>query len=104
MGVQKRGYKRFVLGVIALEWPGITTLGYVVSLRKIGNEPSTKPFIRYYISSAKLSVEELAHAAREHWSIEVKLHCKLDVALREDVCRIRRGDGAENFRRYDMLL
>jgi predicted transposase YbfD/YdcC len=39
----------------------------------------------------------LAHAAREHCSIEVKLHCKLDVALREDACRIRRGDGAENF-------
>ncbi len=26
-----------------------------------------------------------------------KLHGKLDVAIREDVCRIRRGDGAENF-------
>jgi hypothetical protein len=37
------------LGVIALEWPEITTLGYVVSFRKIGNEPSTQPFIRYYI-------------------------------------------------------
>jgi predicted transposase YbfD/YdcC len=82
---------------IALEWPGITTLGYVVSFRKIGNEPSTQPFIRYYISSVKLSAEELAHAAREHWTIEVKVNCKLDVALREDACRIRRGDGAENF-------
>jgi hypothetical protein len=37
------------LGAIALEWPEITTLGYVVSFRKIGNEPSTQPFIRYYI-------------------------------------------------------
>jgi len=27
----------------------------------------------------------------------VKLHWKLDVALREDACRIRRGDAAENF-------
>jgi predicted transposase YbfD/YdcC len=84
------------LGDIALEWPGIMTLGYVVSFRKIGNESSTQPFIRYYISPAKLSTEELAHAAREHWSIEVKLHWKLDVALREDACSIRRGDGAEN--------
>jgi predicted transposase YbfD/YdcC len=39
----------------------------------------------------------MAHAAREYWSIEVKQHWKLDVALREDACRIRRGDGAENF-------
>ena len=51
----------------------------------------------YLISSANLSAEELAHAAREHWSIEVKLHWKLDVALKEDACRIRRGDAAENF-------
>jgi len=44
------------------------------------------------ISTAKLSAEELAHAAREHWSIEVKLHWKLDIALKEDACRIRRGN------------
>jgi hypothetical protein len=30
-------------------------------------------------------------------AIEVKLHWKLDVALKEDACRIRRGDAAENF-------
>jgi hypothetical protein len=84
-------------GDIALEWLGKTTLGYVVPLRKIGNEPSKHPLISYYISSANLSVKELAHAAREHWSIEVNLHWKLDVALREVTCRIRRGDGAQNF-------
>lgn len=65
-----------------MEWPGITTLGDVVSFRKEGDEPRTTPSVRYYISSVKLSAEELAHAAREHWSIEVKLHCKLDVALK----------------------
>ena len=60
----------------------------MVSFKKEGDEPSTQPFVRYYISSAKLSAKELAHAASEHWSIEVKLHWKLDVALREDACRI----------------
>ena len=108
-GTQEQSHGRFetrlhkvshdidALGDIGLEWPGITTLGYVVSFRKEGDEPSTQPSVRYYISSAKLSAEELAHAAREHCSIEVKLHWKLDVALREDACRIRRGDAAENF-------
>ena len=86
-----------LLDDIALEWPGIKTLGYIVSFRKEGDKPVTEPSVRYYISSAKLSAEELAHAAREHWAIEVKLHWKLDVALREDACRIRRGDAAENF-------
>ena len=52
---------------------------------------------RFYISSAKLSVEEFANAVRDHWSIEVKLHWKLDTALNEDGCRIRRENAAENF-------
>jgi hypothetical protein len=51
------------LGDIALERPGITTLSYVVSFRKIGNKPSTQPLIRYYIKPAKLSGEKQAHAA-----------------------------------------
>lgn len=37
----------------------------------------------------------LAVATRSHWHIENKLHWKLDVAMREDSCRIRRGDAAE---------
>ena len=52
--------------------------------------------VRYYISSAKLTVKEFAKAIRAHWQIEVQLHWKLDVAMREDECRIRRGDAAEN--------
>ena len=69
-GLNKVSHDIDALGDIALEWPGITTLGYVVSFRKIGDEPSTQPFVRYYISSAELSAEELAHAARVHWTIE----------------------------------
>ena len=108
-GTQNKGHGRLetrlhkvnhdvkLLADIAFEWPGIKTLGYIVSFRKEGNKSVTEPSVRYYISSAKLSAEELAHAAREHWSIEVKLHWKLDVALKEDACRIRRGEAAENF-------
>jgi predicted transposase YbfD/YdcC len=43
---------------------------------------SNEKFVPYYISSAKLIVKEFAHAAREHCSIEVKLHWKLDIELR----------------------
>ncbi|WBA79647.1 hypothetical protein [Endozoicomonas sp. GU-1] len=39
---------------------------------------------RYYISSAQLITEKFAHAAREHWVIENKLHWKIDAAMRED--------------------
>jgi predicted transposase YbfD/YdcC len=85
------------LGDLAFEWPGLKTLGYAVSFRQEDGKPATSASIRYYISSAKLSAKDFAHAIREHWSIEVKLHWKLDTAFREDACRIRRGDGAENF-------
>lgn len=52
--------------------------------------------VRYYISSAKLTAKEFAEVIRAHWQIEVQLHWKLDVAMREDECRIRRGDAVEN--------
>ena len=54
------------LGDFALEWPGLKTLGYAISFRQEGNEPSTEASIRYYISSAVLSAEDFAHSIREH--------------------------------------
>jgi len=35
--------------------------------------------------------------ARSHWGIENGLHWVLDVAFREDDCRIRAGYAGENF-------
>ena len=34
---------------------------------------------------------------RSHWGIENKVHWVLDITFREDDCRIRKGNGAENF-------
>jgi len=34
---------------------------------------------------------------RSHWGIENQLHWVLDVAFREDDCRVRAGNAAENF-------
>ena len=83
------------LGDIQFEWPELKSIGYSVSFRKEGNKKETCSF-RFYISSAKLSAEEFAYAARAHWSIEVKLHWKLDTAFNEDACRIRRENSDEN--------
>ncbi len=47
--------------------------------------------IRYDISSAEMSAKKLAEAARQQGYIENKLHWSLDVALREDACKIHRG-------------
>jgi predicted transposase YbfD/YdcC len=52
---------------------------------------------RYYITSMKDDAKTIAHATREHWNIENKLHWRLDVLMREDECRVRAGNSAENF-------
>ena len=82
---------------LSFDWPGMKTLGVALALRDVdGRDLALEDItLRYYISSAELSAEKLAQATREHWFIENKLHWKLDVAMGEDDCRIRRGDASE---------
>jgi hypothetical protein len=49
-----------------------------------------------FISSLEADAELFARAARLHWGIENSLHYVLDVAFREDACRIRKDNGPEN--------
>ena len=81
----------------SFDWPGMKTLGIAMTSRIAADNTAVEDSIcfRYYISSAELTAKEFAHASREHWSIENKLHWKLDASMREDDCRIRRGDSAE---------
>lgn len=60
----------------SFEWPGLTTLGAAVSIREVGDTPPRAEdiYVRYYISSAKLSAKEFDEAVRSHWSIENTLH------------------------------
>jgi predicted transposase YbfD/YdcC len=71
----------------------------VCSFRSEGDKVPTESMIRYYISSAELSVKKLAEAARQHWYVENKLPWSLDFALREDARKIHRGYVAENLAR-----
>jgi predicted transposase YbfD/YdcC len=77
------------------EWEGLKSIGTVISKRIIADKETIER--RYYISSLTSEVERFADATRKHWGIENKLHWVLDVQLREDDCRIRKGNGAENF-------
>lgn len=51
---------------------------------------------RYYISSISGNAYFINRAARKHWHVENKLHWVLDVIFKEDYCRVRTGNGAEN--------
>jgi predicted transposase YbfD/YdcC len=76
-------------------WSGLQTIVMVKSERRIGHETSLQ--VRYYISSLATSAKQHLKAVRGHWGIENQVHWILDVAFREDDCRIRKGYGPQNF-------
>lgn len=51
---------------------------------------------RYYLSSAKLSAKQFAHAVRTHWHVENRLHWVLDVVFHDDLMRLRTDNGPAN--------
>lgn len=78
------------------EWPGLSSLAMVKSQRTVIGEETTIKY-RYFISSLACDAQLILHAVRTHWGIENKVHWILDIAFREDDCRVRKGNGAENF-------
>ena len=81
------------IGLLA-DWKGLQSIAMIQSVRRVGEKKSVKR--RYFISSLESSAQRLLHAARTYWEIENKLHWVLDLAFREDECRVRKGNGAQN--------
>lgn len=81
----------------AADWPQLSTLVLVESERQVrSEEPTTE--IRLFISSrAGLSAKDALASVRGHWGIENELHWVLDVAFREDDCRVQATNAAANF-------
>ena len=77
------------------DWRDLRTVIMVKSERFVGDKRSEES--RYYISSLSGDAEQALEAVRGHWGIENKVHWVLDIAFREDECRIRKGNGAQNF-------
>lgn len=76
-------------------WTGLQSLVMVQCERRTGAERTTKR--RFYITSLESDAEAALKAVRTHWHIENRLHWTLDIAFREDDCRVRKGNGAHNF-------
>jgi len=77
------------------EWLNLRTLIKVQCERRTATGTTVKT--RYFISSLPNDAKLALHAVRGHWNIENQLHWVLDIAFREDDCRLRKGHGAENF-------
>ena len=88
------------LAEAGLHWPGLRSAVMIESTReafggRTKGERSTE--WRYYVSSLQADAAEFNAKVRAHWGIENSCHWVLDVTFNEDGCRIRRGDGAQNF-------
>ena len=77
------------------DWRDLRSIIMIESYRRINGSDQTDR--RFYISSALKSAKEFLDLTREHWGIENRLHWVLDVAFREDQCRVRSGYAAQNF-------
>lgn len=72
-------------------WADLATIALVEGERDGG-----PPERRSDLSSLDGDAERLLTAVRSHWAIENRLHWVLDLAFREDECRVRTGHAAEN--------
>jgi predicted transposase YbfD/YdcC len=78
------------------EWRGLSSMALIEVDRTVDGHTSTEQ--RYYIcSQVKPTARSVLASSRRHWGIENEVHWVLDVAFREDDCRIRAGNAAENF-------
>jgi predicted transposase YbfD/YdcC len=80
-----RGYEK---------WKQFRSIAMVVSTRIINGDETKQ--VRLYISSLNSDAQRILHAARRHWSIENELHWVLDVALNEDISRVRKDHAPAN--------
>jgi len=71
-------------------WQGLRSIGMVERRCTIGEQQTVER--RYYINSIDAQAKRFAHAVRGHWSVENRLHWRLDVVFAEDASRIRKGN------------
>ena len=79
------------------KWQGLSGLVAVQSKRTIDGETTTER--RHFICSGQGTAKDVGHLIRQHWRVENELHWTLDVAFQEDLCRVRKGNAAENLSR-----
>lgn len=79
----------------AVNWAALCCIICIVSKRTIKDKITTDT--RYFISNQKQNAAFFLYAIRSHWGIENCLHWVLDVLFREDYCRKRKDNAAENF-------
>lgn len=76
------------------QWPSLTTMVMIQTQRQ--TKKKLKKQTHYYITSLPNDAQHILATKRSHWGIENSLHWVLDVAFREDDCRVRQGNAPQN--------
>jgi predicted transposase YbfD/YdcC len=79
----------------ANRWPKLCCVAQVRRTYQDGSEQKCED--RFFISSLSGQGQQLLGAVRSHWGVENNLHWVLDIAFREDDCRVRKDQGPQNF-------
>lgn len=77
------------------KWPKLAAIVKIDAERILPDRRERN--IRYYIASFPIEAQQAITMTRHHWHIENSLHWVLDIAFREDECRIRKDNGPHNF-------
>jgi predicted transposase YbfD/YdcC len=75
------------------EWENLACIGAIHT--RFTSKTGTSDEWHYYISSRKLTAEELLKHARYEWSVET-MHWLLDVHFKEDFCRVEDKNVQQN--------
>jgi predicted transposase YbfD/YdcC len=78
-------------------WAALHTLIKVESSRENKKTKTLEQATKYFISNKDDTAQYFQNAIRSHWSIENKLHWRLDVAFGEDNSKKQAGNSAQNF-------
>ena len=76
------------------DWQKLQSVVKVQAKRDDGQQVTIED--RYYLSSLDGNARKQLAATRTHWGIENSLHWVLDIAFREDECRVRKDHSAQN--------
>lgn len=78
------------------KWAKLHSLIKLVPVRFQLGQDKLETSTRYFISRWQAKADGFLKAIRDHWQIENGLHWVLDVAFREDDCRIRKDHAPAN--------
>ena len=80
-----------------LDWPGAKQVCRLTRTRTLKGETSVQIVLAITsLTRLRANARQLLALARQHWSIENRLHYVRDVSMGEDACRVRSGHAPQN--------